>query len=365
MTAQADLDRRLRAHLEATADRTVLEGQLDAVLAETTVTRQRPRWLAARRERSIGPGAVGVPLPTVPRAAWVLAGTALLVLLLIAALAIGTRPGPARLTGQIVFGRAAYPGADPTVHVMNADGSGDRVLMTPPQESAFWSPDGRRVGFIDGYANADGGGAHSVPLVQGAMTLTCWDWSPDGRRCAAQGSNQVASRNGIYLLNAEDHGDPVQLTHGHDIPGAFSPDGSRIAFVRLPHHGQEGPLRVIGVDGQGERQVGALLVNRELAWAPDSRSLTVVSGGRLFRVDLATGTTQPIQPADGARADVLGVIVSPDGSRLLVRRLEQPGNADLFTMQVDGSDVVRLTDTPENEAFADWGPEAPSTEPSR
>ena len=354
MTTKPDLEQQLRAHFEARADRTILDGQLEAIAIRTIAAGQRPAWLARLGQRVVATPANA--LPAVPRSVLVMALLAILIVLVFGAFAIGRRTAPpSPLNGLILFGRAA-PGGDSLVHVIDADGSDDRIVRPVPEVGAFWSPDGRRIGFIDGYANADGSDYHSLPVARGTLLLGCWDWSADGLRCAAEGWNEAApGRNGVYLLSALDHANPVQLTHLRDLPGAFSPDGSRVAFVRLPSHGQEGPLMVVDLDGTGERRVGDLIVGRQLAWTPDGRGLLVASGGRLFLVDAASGAATGISPQDDLDGAVLGTTLSPDGSRILFRRAVDGAAADLFTMRMDGTDVARLTATPEDEAFMDWG----------
>ena len=44
------------------------------------------------------------------------------------------------------------------------------------------------------------------------------------------------SRNGIYTVRASDGGDMTQITSnpvGGDIPGEYSPDGTRLVFKRF------------------------------------------------------------------------------------------------------------------------------------
>ncbi len=353
MTATNELDQRLRAHFAARADATMLDGQLEAVIARTTSLGQRPAWLSriVGSPRTATQGIVR-PAPWAVGATLVLMALALLVLAAI----VGTHPTPrVPFNGLIVFGRAAL-GGDPVLHVVRPDGSSDRILSSEPHDAAFWSPDGSRVGFTNGYVDADGRDPQTLPLARGTLLLACWDWSPDGSRCAAEGWNEAAAgRGGVYLLSATDHADPVQLTHGRDLPGAFSPDGTQVAFLRLPNHGQEGRLMVVNVDGSGERRVGDLIVGQQLAWTRDGRSILAAAGGDLVAVDVASGAASRIEPDDDAISAVLGAALSPDGSRILVRRAVDGGAADLFTMRTDGTDVVRLTSTPEDERFMDWG----------
>jgi TolB protein len=79
--------------------------------------------------------------------------------------------------------RIAYV-KDGAVHVMRADGSGDRAITRSRKDTApAWSPDGRRLSFVrDGnllIAGADGSGA---ACVRTGMLLTSGArWQPASR----------------------------------------------------------------------------------------------------------------------------------------------------------------------------------------
>ena len=48
---------------------------------------------------------------------------------------------------------------------------------------------------------------------------------------------------------------------------------------------------------------------------------------------------------------------SPDGTRIVFAMyLESTNHVDIFTAAADGSDLVQLTDSPEEDGFPDWGP---------
>ena len=107
MTAHRDVDLFLRAHFETTADATVLDGQIDAVLSETAIKRQQPAWLASLRSHTMSTTARSLGRP-VPAPAWALL---IILAMLIAITAVGVTTGTLRLpsapvtNGPIVFGR--------------------------------------------------------------------------------------------------------------------------------------------------------------------------------------------------------------------------------------------------------------------
>ena len=92
-----------------------------------------------------------------------------------------------------------------------------------------------------------------------------------------------------------------------------------------------------------------------MSWTLDDTAILAMSDdGRMHRVDVATGGLEPVRIAAEPDAELWGGVYSPDGTRILFRR-PQGTFADLFTMRADGTDVIRLTTTSEDERFPAWG----------
>jgi hypothetical protein len=352
MNDQRDLEQELRVHFDARADRTVLDGQLEAVVARAAAVRQRPGWLAVLRSTFMTTTTT-LARPTTPRLAWALVLLGLLIVFAVGAFIVGSAStSPSPFNGMISFGREDVARGDAVAYVINPDGTHERQLRPEVHEATFWSPNGDQVGFTNGLTSADGTGYKFFGDPFQPLYVPCWDWSPDGARCLAEGWNETdTSQDGLYLLSASDRTNPVQLTHHRDVPGVFSRDGSLVAFHRDDH------LWVIGVDGTGERQLGTLNTGGDLSFAADDQSILMTSGEVLYRVYVATGTPTPIRIQGEPAARIWGGVYSPDGSRILFRR-PIGEKADLFTMRVDGTDVVRLTKTPMDEGYIDWGTRA-------
>src|SRR5689334_16470520 len=109
MTVTRELDLVLREHFAAHADATVLDGQLEAVIARTSALGQRPGLLS-----HVMQGPLTVTRGFVRPAPWAAGATAVLlalVLLLLLAVTAGTHPTPrGPFNGLIVFGRAPIGG---------------------------------------------------------------------------------------------------------------------------------------------------------------------------------------------------------------------------------------------------------------
>ena len=235
-------------------------------------------------------------------------------------------------------------------------------------DRAFWSADGRRLGFEDGYANADGSGFTPIDTVQGALLVSAWDWSADGRSLLVQGSSvSTPERNGVYLEPLSGDAALVPLTHfrpegvpdefGRLVPAAVSPDGAMVAFVALRGHDPEGRLMVVGSDGQGERRIGDHTVAIGPTWSPDGSSLLAMSAGSLVRFDVASGAVTTIAGPSWPEGHPLGGVYAPDGKHILIRALAPDGTAGLYVADASGNGILRLASTAADVGFADWGPD--------
>ena len=227
------------------------------------------------------------------------------------------------------------------IYVMNKDGSGLTRLRTNSSDefSPAWSPDGSRIAFVSwsglGMAqilvmNADGSG---VTKLTSDPTLHSYDptWSPDGSKIAfAKGPNGQGDRS-IYLMNA-DGTNVVTLTGpnpicsggvnqglpewGDDNP-RWSPDGSRIAFVRNENCDQpnsdplspQGPADVLLMDPDGTNMVNLTSGHGTgwetwPRWSPDGSRILFTSETEYLFVMNADGSGRtPLQAGSWSRAD--------------------------------------------------------------
>lgn len=117
------------------------------------------------------------------------------------------------------------------LHVINADGTGERELPAPigVMQQPVWSPDGSRIAVVFEttivVVDVEDGQAIDVALGRDPT------WSPDGSKIAfTVYPRPLAGWPGVYIVDADGSGEPQRLTRG-EYP-AWSPDGSRIAFTR-------------------------------------------------------------------------------------------------------------------------------------
>jgi dipeptidyl aminopeptidase/acylaminoacyl peptidase len=366
MTTNVDLDRQLRAHFESTADRTVRDGQIAWVLEEVRRRPQRPGWLAGLRSPRMSAETLALnPVAGRRALAPILVAGLILLLVLAAVFAAGAGPFKSNPTnGRIVFGRYDAAQKDTVLYTVNPDGTHLIKLQDQALECPRFSPDGSRITVTSADMKPDGtdfrqmtgAASDDKTLVIGNVTLGCGVWAPDGRHLAAEGwSDADPTLNGIYSFRASDGSDLQRVTTaptGHDIPIGYSPDGKTLAFTGdLGIEGVDGGgLFLINADGTNRHRVGDLtIVSGD--WAPDGGSILAATTTLLYSIDIATGRATRV-PATG---DSLGNPQwSPDGTRILFNRAV--GNqTEFFTMLADGTDVVRVTNDPDDDYFADWG----------
>jgi Tol biopolymer transport system component len=299
--------------------------------------------------------------------------------------------------GQIAFGRDDPTTGEPRVFIVSPDGVGEHQLDVPyPAAVPVWSPDGSKLlitvfvpdGLRPAVVNPDGSGLSvlDVPQVPSEADRYCRAWSPDSGRLLCTIINFAGDNaaDGIYSIRSSDGGAPVRLTinpyppvgnfGGGDLPGSYSPDGTRFVFMRakpgagpVPDRNQKGALFVENIDGTGLRQLTPYgLPNSHddgLAhWSPDGRDILFAGEqGGLFTVQVeGTGVRKIPLETGGSFSFVRAPDWSPDGSRIVFSMfLRKTGRFDLYTANADGSSLALLTHTPEFEDFASWGASSP------
>ena len=282
--------------------------------------------------------------------------------------------------------------------IYNVDGSNYRVL--PLLDDSLDLPGGAWLGTdriaIEGWGRdgnearvsvytrrvSDGGG-----LVRLSDAGTRHDrpvsGSPDGSkllffRPAAKNETGDSSPQVVYVVDADGQnlrrispdGTTTAFVFSHDAVG-WSPDGRRVAMVLA-----NGPfwtnasrsIHIVGADGSGLKRIGPRGDIWDVAWSPDGKWLALTMATRaenghhqiyLMRPD-GSDLKQLTSTADG-RVSALQPIWSPDGRQLLfISGAETSGDAihlvDLWSIDADGSNLRRVTDTPAGYNAVAWLP---------
>ncbi len=182
-------------------------------------------------------------------------------------------------------------------------------------------------------------------------------WSPDGTKIAFVSARAGFGNDEIYVMNA-DGSNPTRLTNDSagDYEPAWSPDGTKIAFVSS----RDGNDEIYLMDANGSNPIR--LTNNPTAdygpaWSPDGTKIAFASdrdGNHEIYVmdaDGANPTNLTNDPADDADPTW-----SPDGARIAFESIRE-GNQDIYAMDADGSDQTRLTNDPSDDLGPAWSPD--------
>lgn len=234
---------------------------------------------------------------------------------------IPRRPLPASLAESRIALMTTSSGRGWRASVMNADGSGARTIFQSPQDiyDAAWSPGGTRFAFVHGESvgrqvtvvTADGASQKNIiDSDRRAPTLGReLSWSPDERRIAMPCVLDDILRICLIDVDSGKAPSPLHFVRLSDLSVSlsWSPDGTRLAYA---------------LDSVGEIRI------------IDLRQMSVVSSGRSGK--------QPAWSPDGKRISFVG---STDS------------NYDIFVMDMDGSNLNRLTNHPAADESPSWSPD--------
>jgi len=158
---------------------------------------------------------------------------------------------------------------------------------------------------------------------------------------ARNGPLAYEKADAIYVRDTVDAPERVLMgSEGGKVKFAgFSPDGTRMAFVRTIDGSDY--FFVADADGRAERKILASpLRDAYAAWAPDSRTVAVsdetTDGGRKVMLVHIDGTPPTIVDlGDASPTDM--VWRPPAGAELLVRAMGRGGGQDFYLIHADGT----------------------------
>lgn len=191
-------------------------------------------------------------------------------------------------------------------------------------------------------------------LVQAAGTDATPAWSPDGSKVAF-----LASRDGnneIYILDM-DTLTQKNITNNIFSDGVngvtWSPDGTQIAFVTTRTGNNE--IYVMNSDGSNLRNISNdAASDTAMSWSPDGTKIAFVSnrtGNNEIYVVNADGTGLT-NVSNDASSDT-DPVWSPDGSKIAFYS-GRSGGGDLYSINSDGTNLTQITSNAAMENYALW-----------
>jgi Tol biopolymer transport system component len=320
---------------------------------------------------------------------------------------------------QVAF--KAYDGSRPGIYTMLVGGD-KPVQLTDNQNDCCptWSPDGKQIAFVRNSDSEAKWDFYAIPALGGRErhlytgAQETWeycdklDWSPDGRYLMFSEFVDNGTRAPVALLSLSD----LSVRHltsptnqQFDCAGAFSPDGSNVAFVRGSNSADLGDLFVMKLGGSDPMVLTSGNSGGPLAWTADGREIVFssVTGGlqNLWRLPATGGTPRPVEGVSGAayrpsiarRGDQLvyeqvnrldtiwqlhlkderhplgsptrllagkGFVqkpdFSPDGKKIAFES-NRMGYSDIWVCDSDGSICSQLTSLHGSVATARWSPD--------
>ena len=262
--------------------------------------------------------------------------------------------------------------------IMNSNGTEQKQLTTLDEGACQpnWSPDGRKIAFISPckekqltyktsmiyiYSMEDGSIEEMPDTVIGDYDPA---WSPDGTRIAFSSYRNNVSHVFVYSY-LSDTIEELSDTRFSDMQPVWHPDGKQIAIVRkvyFPH------IWIISATGMTQYQfsISGNFYDYWPNWSLDGENILytrsqdepdipwLVSQEYEDR-GTATATKIPNKYNYSERPSLEGRY-SPDGNWIVYESWPDGSNHDIYIMDINGGNTMRLTTDPGVDFNATWRP---------
>jgi Tol biopolymer transport system component/DNA-binding winged helix-turn-helix (wHTH) protein len=198
---------------------------------------------------------------------------------------------------------------------------------------------------------------HSSELVSLRGSVGVPKLSPDAKEIAFLWSGERLGGDLYVQLIRSDRGDekPLRLTHtsrGFLCCASWSPDGRDLAYGYCDDNG--GAVFTVSALGGVSRRITDVSCRYGVGgwpvWSPDGNSLIIIdrcapnASPTLMRLTLATGEKRCLsRPPTGVEGDFYPNL-SPDGKTLAFIRFSSGSNSDIYTLTLDTEKIHRLTE---------------------
>jgi Tol biopolymer transport system component len=277
--------------------------------------------------------------------------------------------------GLIAFERW---GGGSQVWTMEADGSSQKRLLVRRGRAPAWSPDGTRIAFWQitrgpsTITVVDADGSNARTLTYGHRDVMNPRWSPNGRQFVLTG---FADGFRILIVNSDDgritFRGPVFPHQKRASRPTWSPRGDRIAFEVGPYNYQHHHSSEVFTMTPEREDLRRLTENRadeyDLDWSPDgSRLLYVRIREHSHHLPHRVESDIAVMGKNGHDVSILthternerSAAFSPNGKRIVFERCcyGESKTSEIFVMRADGTHVVRLTHNEVYDSAPDWQP---------
>ena len=205
--------------------------------------------------------------------------------------------------------------------------------------------------------NADGTG--NAKLITAAIGLNHLEFSPDGKKIALVG--YMDNTNTTWSIHTYDVAAEAlkRITNNNgvwDTDPSWSPNGSMIAFTKIyQSQNMKNETWVMNADGSNQRYIG--VPGFQPKWSPDGTKLIYAanSSGN-WEIYSCNIDGSGIQRLTNNTSDEFGPSWSPDGKKILFTS-SRDGNSEIYVMNSDGSQQQRLTNNAADDGSPKWSPD--------
>ena len=259
--------------------------------------------------------------------------------------------------GRIIYISCEMGQCDP--YTSKDDGTGEKNLLDDAgfEDTPTISDNGKRIAFRQGgdiwVARSDGSDLDNITDSPG-VSDTESDISPDGKSIVYTSFNGSA---GDIVRSMIDGTGVKPVLEGANDDGApeWSPDGKRIAFERGETSVSTVDVYVVKKDGSDRKQRTDTSQKSEFnpTWSPDGRRIALSqamgSGSKLKTIKASGGPMNDVGVNAGAP---FVPSYSPNGQRLSFFDFDN-GQQDVFTVKLNGTGKLNITDDANSDFFYD------------